>query len=506
MFVSPASADPFAGFEVSPSLQGRVEFWKLVFTKYGRDDAIFHHRSYPEIIYSILDFSDFRKRYNDRQYKRERSRAVKKEVKTIQNSLLHLSKGKAPRNALERRIVALFENVGANTKKDFQLAARSGQVRSQTGIKERFASGIRRSGRYMHAIESIFKQAGLPPILGRLPLVESSFDYRAYSSVGAAGIWQFTRSTGRSYMRVNRSIDERRDPIKATRAAAKYLKNSYKKLKSWPLAVTSYNHGLSGVMRGVKQTGSRDLGVIVRNYKSKTFGFASSNFYAEFIAAAEVELNSKRYFPGVVKDKPIYFDEVKLGRSYKYKTLLRASGLSEKKFRSLNRAMRKRVLNGITSVPKGFTVKVPKGMGKSFASSLKGARLKSFHAQNESFSKRKPSSGSAYAGSSYRVRKGDTIGRIARRHGVSQKALMRANKIRDPRKLRSGQKLIIPGGHTKDPGRTKASRVAYRTYTVKKGDSLTRIAKKHGASLKDLRRLNPKLKNTIYPGQKIKVP
>jgi membrane-bound lytic murein transglycosylase D len=147
-------------------------------------------------------------------------------------------------------------------------------------------------------MERIFRAEGLPLELTRLPLVESCFDVEAYSKVGAAGIWQFMPATGRLYaMDVNDSVDERRDPIASTRAAARFLRHNYEALEdSWPLAITAYNHGPAGIRRAISATGTTDIGVIVGRYDGPAFGFASRNFYAEFLAALDVDRHREAWF------------------------------------------------------------------------------------------------------------------------------------------------------------------------------------------------------------------
>ena len=109
------------------------------------------------------------------------------------------------------------------------------------------------SGQYMIFLKKIFKKYDLPEELIVLPHVESSFNYKAYSSAGAAGIWQFTRGTGKQYLKISYEVDERLDPILSTEAAAKLLKRNYEVLGSWPLAITAYNHGAYGMKRAVKK-------------------------------------------------------------------------------------------------------------------------------------------------------------------------------------------------------------------------------------------------------------
>jgi membrane-bound lytic murein transglycosylase D len=137
-----------------------------------------------------------------------------------------------------------------------------------------------------------------------LPLVESSYENRALSNAGAAGIWQFTRSTGRLYLSVNRKVDERLDPLKATRAAARLLQANYSALESWPLAITAYNHGRGGMQRAQSEVGSSELPKVINEYRGPLFGYASMNFYSEFLAAVEVYNGYQQYFGELALDKP----------------------------------------------------------------------------------------------------------------------------------------------------------------------------------------------------------
>ena len=144
----------------------------------------------------------------------------------------------------------------------------------------------------------------MPIELTRLPHIESSFENRALSKVGAAGIWQIMPATGRLYLRVNRDVDERLHVRTATMAAAQILRENYEKLGTWPLAITAYNHGANGMKRAVDTVGTTDFGVIVQRYRGPLFGFASQNFYAEFLAALDVSQNYKQYFGDLLFAEP----------------------------------------------------------------------------------------------------------------------------------------------------------------------------------------------------------
>lgn len=495
-------------FAVPKSLEKRVEFWKLIFTKYEKHHAVLHHRLHPHIVYSVLDFSDYEDRYKGKTLKNKKQKAVDEERARIKKTLKRLERGKVS-GAQEERLFTLFQDLPGALNSNLKKAQKTKLIRWQSGIKAHFREGLVRSGRYLYAIESIFRDQNLPLELSRLPLVESSFNYEAKSSVGAAGIWQFMPSTGRLYMAVDRGLDERRDPIMATRGAARYLKNAYDSLGRWPIALTSYNHGVGGMKRAVKQTGSKDLAVIIEKYKSKTFGFASSNFYVSFLAALHVEQNAKKYFPDLVREKPLLFDEISLGKSISFSKLKSLSGISEDEILKLNKAFLKAVRNGSRHIPAGYLFKVPKGEGVRVAKALSGAKVVNL-ATGTDLAKAKKKSARRSVGlvrTTHRVKPGQTLGSIARRYGTSTKALMRLNGIKNPRRLRAGQRLKIPGksGGSSRAVSKKSSGSGKKFYRVRKGDTLYGIARRNGTNVSAVRGLNPGVRNKIIPGQKLRI-
>ena len=171
------------------------------------------------------------------------------------------------------------------------------RVKAQRGVKERTAAGLKRSNRYIAQMQQIFRERGLPVELTYLPLIESSFNINARSHAGALGMWQFMPATGRQYMQVNRAIDERRDPIESTRAAASFLKQAYELLGKWPLAITAYNFGPAGMARAVAEVGSDNLVDVIQKYNHPHFGYPPKNFYAEFLAAVEIGKNTRAILP-----------------------------------------------------------------------------------------------------------------------------------------------------------------------------------------------------------------
>ena len=269
-------------------LESRIEFWKKVYTQYGKDDIIIHDRFHVNLIYDVVTESDV-------DSKVRAVRAALNEIRLNLNTPENLSiVAKQISDAIIANGLSLSEPVVDELRS---------RIHTQRGIKERFRDGIVRSGRYIDSFQGIFEQHGLPTQIALLPLVESSFENRSRSKAGAAGIWQFMRGTGRRYLRITTKLDERLDPPKATRAAARLLMENYNALGSWPLAITAYNHGRGGMMRASNKVGP-DLPQIINKYDGPLFGYASMNFYAEFVAAVEVYENHQQYFGVLVLDTP----------------------------------------------------------------------------------------------------------------------------------------------------------------------------------------------------------
>src|SRR5262245_12488504 len=281
----------FAGFAEFPNqgLEDRVEFWKNVYTQYGQDDVIVHDRFRVNLIYDVAIRGEQEAKVD----------AVEQAIEEIRSNLENPENLSPFAKQIRDTIVANRVPLTAASLGDLRE-----NVHTQLGIKERFREGIIRSGRYLEAFQQIFDKEGLPLEIALLPLVESSFENRALSNAGAAGIWQFTRGTGRLYLTVSRRIDERLDPAKATRAAARLLRDNYDALGSWPLAITAYNHGRAGMLRAQSEVGSSDITRVIDEYKGPLFGYASMNFYSEFLAAIDVYTNYEQYFGQLVLDQP----------------------------------------------------------------------------------------------------------------------------------------------------------------------------------------------------------
>lgn len=494
-FSSPATPRRNPIFSVPSALKPRVEFWIDIFTKYGKHQIVVHHRNFPQATFMVLDFRAQAAKMSEQSLARYRKKRLKAAVAEVQKAMQHLAAGKAPATSLQRRIVQEMAFLGSGRSK-YREVYKEKLVRGQTGIKEKFAEAIKRSGRYMHIIEDIFvREHGLPLELTRLPFVESSFDYKAYSSVGAAGIWQFMARTGRIYLRINNLVDERRDVVSSTRAAAKYLKDAYKTLKSWPLALTSYNHGVGGVRGKVRKMGTRDLVKIIEHPTKQAFGFASANFYPEFLAALEVYDHYRSYFPNVRPETPRYLAQRKLTRSIPVSSVVRQLGIDLEDLKSVNYAVASKVWKGYYNLPAGYTLKVPANYG------TKLAQLRMPKASSNTLT---VGSSSIYGGVVYKVRRGDTLSKIARKYRTTVSKLRAYNGLRSDL-VKVGQLLVVRPRQTASGKSSSKSMIGVTNYRVQRGDTLSTIARRANTTVSALRSLNHLKSTRIKAGQVLKL-
>lgn len=347
-------------FSVPEGLRGRVGFWFDIYSKYDSNKRVIHHVDYPWIVFKVVDVTDI---INSDKPKARWMRNMKAddhvmaELKKIRKAATDLSKGIIRRNDEYQALVSnALDPLKGSLKKNARIAAQSTRV--QTGQKDFFAKGIEVSPQYLSGMEEIFRAKKLPTELTRLPFVESSFNKYATSKVGASGIWQFMSYTGKNFMIVNDHIDERRSPFKATEAAARLLKENHMILKrSWPMAITAWNHGPNGIRKAAKAAGTTDLAKIIERYQSKSFDFASSNFYCEFLAALYTEKYKELLFENLNPQKTLDLHAVKLAKNYRARDLMKKSGLSEEDFLYYNPDLKKAVSKNYR-IPSGFTFMV----------------------------------------------------------------------------------------------------------------------------------------------------
>jgi len=484
-------------------LEPAVKFWTRVYTEIDTSEGFIHDDLRLDIVYQTVKTGDLSSR--------ERRRRVERAQEVTRNILTKLAGGaRSGLNGEEERILKLFPEGTSNA--EFRAAA--GRLRFQLGQSDRFRAGLVRSGTWKPYIQEVLAKRGLPLELAALPHVESSFDPTAYSKVGAAGLWQFTRSTGVRYMRIDHIIDERRDPFFATDAAARLLADNFSVIQSWPLALTAYNHGLAGMRRAVEVQKTSDIATIVAKYQGRTFGFASRNFYAAFLAALEIDSNPERYFPNLKIDPPADTETLTVPAFMTVDTLADALNLRENALRNMNPALTDIVWSGDKYVPQGFELRVPRD-----TAAVAEALLGTIEA-NKLFAAQRPDR-------EHRVQRGDTLSKIAAEYRVSLAALMAANGMTNRSMIRVGQTIRLPSDGvtappdatlvraevpvaapaTAAPAPTLAATSADGIYVVRRGDSIERIATRLGVDAQALLAANDiRNRNVIQVGQQLIIP
>jgi membrane-bound lytic murein transglycosylase D len=285
----------------------------------------------------------------------------------------------------------------------------------QTSLRGFIDSALARGARYLRTIGSILAEEGVPPELAYVPIVESGFRLNAVSRAGAVGPWQFIHGTGRRYgLRIDGYVDERRDPEKATRAAARYLRDLYDMFGDWHLSLAAYNTGEARISRILEREKVDDY------WEMSEGGYLSretSEYVPRILAAMEIAAAPRDYGFEVERLEPYGFDLVHVDRSVSLDAVARLSGASPAELRELNPALRRGVVP-----PRGYTIRVPQGSAGRIRSAL--ARIPQFQ--------------------THRVRRGETPSTIAARYGVSVATLMATNGIRNARRLAVGKTLRIP--------------------------------------------------------------
>ncbi len=371
-----------------------------------------------------------------------------------------------------------------------------------------FERWLKRSGRYMELFRNVLQKEGLPPDLVHLVFVESGFNVNARSYAAAVGPWQFLRSTSRLFgLNVNQWVDERKDPEKATVAAARYLKHLYSIFGDWPLALASYNAGEGRVLRAIKSQGTT-------NYWDLRLPQQTEQYVPQFMAAMAITRDPVKYgFTEVQFDDPMKFDEVSFKGAVDLRAIAKLADCTVAELKELNPAVRTTHLAGSGGVT---TLRVPEGRSEIIQQKLaEGAKLPAVNLTVR-----------------HSVRKGETLAGIAREYSVSATKLAKVNGISRKKPLRRGMMLTIPASMAAPPPavlepaddpRTSTDYVPERriglpakiagnsepvdrvTHVVKKGETLASIAAAYGVSAEDLRRWNNLTGSTVRARQRLRV-
>jgi membrane-bound lytic murein transglycosylase D len=351
-------------FRVSPDLRERVTFWFDIYTKYTGQQEVLHHAQYPWIIFRVVDLKPILDASGNKWVNYHKSVDYsKKQRKEVRDILWGLYKKKSFLTLTDQE-QEIYEQLlripGKNFKKIILGAVQN--LRTQVGQKDFIEKGIEASSLYLPQLEKVFAEKGLPTELTRLPFVESSFNVDAVSKVGASGIWQVMPYIGKKFLVMNDAVDERNSPVKAAESAAFILKQNKQILKTWPLALTAYNHGAGSLTKAVKKAKTRDLEYLINH----SLGFASENFYASFLAILHAEKYRDQVYDTLTPQSPLQFRELKLTQSVRLRKLLQTAGITNEEFQKYNLDVKRDAYRKNMLLPKGYIIHIPSTIVSEF--------------------------------------------------------------------------------------------------------------------------------------------
>jgi membrane-bound lytic murein transglycosylase D len=421
-----ADADPFPE---PPALREGIAFWKRVWSEWTLSQVVLHDSLHHQIVYEVIDLpGPVGDLYTEEQRDliKDRREALEERLKSLEERL----EESEPLDDEDRRLAALLTTrAGAGA-----IEGARDRLRVQRGLRERFLRGVAISGRYLDEFKAIFREAGLPEDLAYLPHVESSFQENARSWAGAAGMWQFTRSAARLFLTMTSGVDERLDPVAAARGAARYLKKAFDELGSWPLAVTSYNHGIAG-MRHARERFGDEFETIVTSFDGRSFGFASRNFYMSFVAARDLaKVYEASPPPSLVREPRLALDRIVLDVPSSAPSIARRYGVKSADLAAINPAWTRSARDGSAKIPAGVQVWLPAGTLDRIAhAARRPAAPERTHPASQA--------------RVHTVAPGETLSKIARMYGVPLPDLLAYNGLRIDSILRSGQRIRIPAAN-----------------------------------------------------------
>ena len=356
----------------------------------------------------------------------------------------------------------------------------------QTAGQDRMETYLSRSTRYILMMKNVLREYRLPEDLVYVAMIESGFSSMARSSANAVGYWQFIEGTGRRYgLKVNSYVDERRDPVLSTRAAAEYFKDLYGAFGSWHLALASYNTGEYRVGRSVIRYYTRDFWYLS---SKRSLPRETVNYVPKFIAAVRISKNPKKFgFDKIDYQAPLEYDTVKLDFPVSLKKVAEKIGIEYKEMQQLNPRYR----GEYVPVEEETIIRIPVGKQALVTSLLAECRMK----------KPKFVYSDHYW---YRVRRGDTLYRLARRNKTTISTIRRMNKMSTRSILRAGRRIKLP--YYNRVVQRKRNYTLAGSHIVKRGESLSAIAKRYKVKIGKLKKMNNLLSaSVIHPGQVLKL-
>jgi membrane-bound lytic murein transglycosylase D len=358
----------------------------------------------------------------------------------------------------------------------------------KTRGREVFQRWLDRSARYIPVMKDIFREKNLPEDLVYVAMIESGFNPYAVSWAKAVGPWQFMPATGKLYgLKIDWWIDERKDPVKSTYAAAEHLKDLHNLFGSWPLALASYNAGARKVQRAVLRTRSDDFWDLKA---SRYIRRETKNYVPKFMAATIIAKNPESYGFSIAGYVPFNYDTVVIEESTDLRLLARCAGCTYEEIKELNPELRRWVTPPDYDK---YVLRIPAGTKETFLAN---------------FTAIPPDQKIKWV--RHEVRRGETLAGLAKQYNTSSEAISEINSLKRTR-IKPGKHLLIPIDIN-----AKAQDVGYLTpgeggkqqeilYRVRRGETLARIAKRHNVTVADIKGWNKGLSASIRAGQKIKL-
>jgi membrane-bound lytic murein transglycosylase D len=357
----------------------------------------------------------------------------------------------------------------------------------KTRGRDVFQRWLDRSARYIPVMKDIFREKNLPEDLVYVAMIESGFNPYAVSWCKAVGAWQFMPATGKLYgLKIDWWIDERKDPIKSTQAAAEHLKDLHNLFGSWPLALASYNAGAGKVQRAVLRTRSDDFWDLKASRFIKP---ETKNYIPKYMAATIIAKNPEGYGFTAGSREPFKYDEVTLEESTDLRLIARCAECTYEEIKELNPELKRWVTPPHYD---RYVLRIPPGKKDVFQTNFAAVPPE----QKIKWER-------------HEVKKGETLAGLAKKYNTSAEAIRDVNGLRKNR-LSPGKHLLIPvemngtadAGFQSPGGDSRQQEILYR---VRRGETLAKIARKHNISVADIKEWNKGIGNSLRTGQKIKL-
>ena len=359
----------------------------------------------------------------------------------------------------------------------------------KTRGRDVFQRWLDRSARYIPTMKDIFKEKNLPEDLVYVAMIESGFNPYAVSWAKAVGPWQFMPATGKLYgLKIDWWVDERKDPIKSTMAAAEHLKDLHNLFGSWPLALASYNAGAGKVQRAVLRTQSEDFWDL---RASRYIRKETKNYVPKYMAATIIAKNPEAYGFSIANGLPYKFDEVVVNESTDLRLIARCAGCTYEELKELNPELKRWVTPPQDTT---YSLRIPSGSKQAFL---------------DSFAAIPPEQKIKWE--RYLVQKGETLSSVAKKFHTNPESISEVNGLKKNR-LTPGKHILIPielAGKTQDltylSVNQQGSKLQPILYRVRRGETLGVIARNHNVTISDIREWNKGIGKTIRAGQKLKL-